>query len=59
MVRGDFAATFELAMARKDVRLAIETADAPLAVLPAIAARMDALIAAGRGGDDVGVLALR
>jgi hypothetical protein len=31
---------------------------APLAVLPAIAARMDALIARGHGGDDLGVLAV-
>jgi 3-hydroxyisobutyrate dehydrogenase len=62
MARGDFAATFELTMARKDVRLAVETAVAdggPLAVLPAIAARMDELIAAGRGGDDLAVLAAR
>jgi len=59
MARGDFAATFELSMARKDVRLAIETAaegGRRLAVLPAIAARMDELIAGGRGGDDLGVL---
>ncbi|HEX3867712.1 MAG TPA: NAD(P)-dependent oxidoreductase, partial [Gemmatimonadaceae bacterium] len=34
----DYSATFELAMARKDVRLMMETADAtPLAVLPGIA----------------------
>jgi len=60
MARGDFAATFELSMARKDVRLALETAAAsggPLAILPAIASRMDALIEAGRGTDDLGVLA--
>jgi 3-hydroxyisobutyrate dehydrogenase-like beta-hydroxyacid dehydrogenase len=58
MARGDFVATFELAMARKDVRLMVETAGAaPLGVLPAIAARMDAFIAAGHGGDDMGVLA--
>jgi hypothetical protein len=44
-------------MARKDVRLMLETADAlPLAALPAIAARMDALIAEGHGGDDLAVL---
>ncbi|MDX2183997.1 MAG: NAD(P)-dependent oxidoreductase [Gemmatimonadaceae bacterium] len=53
----DFAATFELAMARKDVRLMLETAgDAPLAVLPGVAARMDALLAAGHGHDDLAVL---
>jgi 3-hydroxyisobutyrate dehydrogenase-like beta-hydroxyacid dehydrogenase len=61
MARGDYAATFELAMARKDVRLMLETAaaglpDAPLAILPAIAARMDAVIAEGKGGEDLGVI---
>jgi 3-hydroxyisobutyrate dehydrogenase-like beta-hydroxyacid dehydrogenase len=57
MARGDFTATFELGMARKDVRLALETVGGvPLAVLPAIAARMDALIAAGYGADDLGAL---
>ena len=51
------AASFELAMARKDVRLMIETAgDTPLAVLPGVAERMDALIADGRGGDDRAVM---
>lgn len=53
----DFSATFELAMARKDVRLMLETAgDAPLAVLPGVAARMDALLADGHGHDDLAVL---
>ncbi len=48
---------FELTMARKDVRLMIETAGVtPLAALPAIAARMDALIAEGHGGEDLGVI---
>jgi len=57
MVAGDFAPGFELAMARKDLRLMIETAGAlPLAVLPAVAERMDALIAEGHGAEDVGVL---
>src|SRR5438094_376385 len=42
MSRGDFSATFELTMARKDMRLMIEASgDQPLAVLPAIAKRMD------------------
>lgn len=55
---GDFTPGFELTMARKDVRLMIETAgDRTLAVLPAIAARMDALIAEGHGQDDFGILA--
>jgi 3-hydroxyisobutyrate dehydrogenase-like beta-hydroxyacid dehydrogenase len=59
MAAGDFAPAFELAMARKDVRLMHETAGAlPLAALPGVAARMDALIAAGRGGDDLAVLAV-
>jgi 3-hydroxyisobutyrate dehydrogenase len=61
MARGDFAASFELTMARKDVRLMIESTqrggDAPLAALPAIAARMDTLIARGLGDADLAVLA--
>jgi 3-hydroxyisobutyrate dehydrogenase-like beta-hydroxyacid dehydrogenase len=58
MAAGDFSPAFELAMARKDVGLMQDTAGGrPLAALPAIAARMDALVAAGRGGDDLGVLA--
>jgi hypothetical protein len=45
-------------MARKDVRLMIETAGAlPLAMLPGFAARMDALLAAGYGGFDFSVIA--
>lgn len=58
MIARNYAPAFELAMARKDVRLMIETAGStPLSVLPAIAARMDALIAEGHGGDDVGIIA--
>ena len=54
---GDFTPSFELAMARKDIGLMLETAkDFPLAVLPGLAARMDALIAAGHGADDVGIV---
>ena len=57
MVARNWSPGFELAMARKDVRLMLETADGtPLAALPAVAARMDALIAAGHGADDLGVL---
>lgn len=57
MARGNFAPSFELAMARKDVRLMLETvADRPMAALPAIAARMDQLIAAGHGASDASVL---
>jgi 3-hydroxyisobutyrate dehydrogenase len=59
MAKGDFTPSFELAMARKDVGLMLETAEgAPLAALPAIAARMDELIAAGHGGKDASALGL-
>jgi len=58
MVRGDFSPMFELAMARKDVRLMLESAGhQPLIVLPALAARMDEMIAAGHGKDDVAAIA--
>jgi len=59
MAKADFAASFELAMARKDVGLMIETiGDGPMAALPAIAARMDELIAAGHGAKDTTALGL-
>jgi 3-hydroxyisobutyrate dehydrogenase len=59
MARGNFAASFELTMARKDVRLMLETAgDRPLAALPAIAARMDQLIAQGHGALDASALGI-
>lgn len=59
MAKGNFVASFELDMARKDVRLMLETAGArPLAALPAIAARMDQLIAAGHGAKDASVLGI-
>lgn len=58
MSRGDFSASFELTMARKDIRLMIEAAGGqPLAVLPAIAKRMDEAIARGHGRDDLGAIA--
>ena len=53
-------ASWELGMARKDARLMLDEAKAknvPLAVLPTIAARMDAVIAQGHGHDDWTVLA--
>jgi len=57
MAKRNFAPAFALAMARKDVRLMMESANgAPLITLPAIAARMDALIGEGLGGSDLGVL---
>jgi 3-hydroxyisobutyrate dehydrogenase len=61
MLDGNFAQpSWELAMARKDARLMLEEvarADLALAVLPAIAARMDAVIAAGHAHDDWTVIA--
>lgn len=58
MAAGDFSASFAMAMARKDMRLMLETAAGqPLTVLPAIAARMDAAIARGHGADDLGAIA--
>lgn len=61
MARGDFSASFELAMARKDLRLMLEAADVgsvPLAVLPGLAERMDALLARGLGQEDLSALAI-
>jgi 3-hydroxyisobutyrate dehydrogenase len=57
MAKGSFNLSFELAMARKDVRLMLETVGArPMAALPALAARMDQLIAAGQGDKDFSVI---
>lgn len=57
MARGDFSATFELTMARKDIRLMIEAAgQQPMTVLPAIAHRMDKAIAAGFGAEDLAAI---
>jgi 3-hydroxyisobutyrate dehydrogenase-like beta-hydroxyacid dehydrogenase len=58
MARGDFSATFELTMARKDMRLMLEAAGGePLVVLPPIAKRMDDAIAKGHGAEDLGAIA--
>jgi len=55
----NFTPNFELGMARKDIALMLATAgDAPLAALPGIAQRMDALIAAGHAADDVSVIGI-
>ncbi len=59
--KGQFGpTTFELSMARKDLRLMLETAasDHPI-VLPAIAERMDELIGRGMGAEDYTILARR
>ncbi|MCA9629118.1 MAG: NAD(P)-dependent oxidoreductase [Myxococcales bacterium] len=59
MAAGNYDASFEMTMARKDVRLMLETAgDAALCVLPGIAERMDRLIEAGHGARDLAALAL-
>ncbi len=59
MAKGNFTLSFELAMARKDVRLMLETTgNRPMAALPAVAARMDQLIAAGHGAEDASVLGI-
>lgn len=59
MADGDYAATFELTMARKDLGLMLDAVgDAPLSILRALAARADELIGRGHGTDDVGVLAV-
>ena len=53
-------ASFELSMARKDVRLMTAAArGGPLLVLPAVARRMDEAIAAGHGNEDLAVLGVR
>jgi 3-hydroxyisobutyrate dehydrogenase-like beta-hydroxyacid dehydrogenase len=58
MARADFQATFELTMARKDMRLMLEAATGqPLTVLPGIAKAMDDAIAKGHGQDDLGAIA--
>jgi 3-hydroxyisobutyrate dehydrogenase len=58
--RCDFSATFELTMARKDIRLMTEAAGGqPLTVLKSITSRMDEAIAEGHGQNDLGALAAR
>lgn len=58
MAEGDFSPSFELAMARKDVRLMLESAGArPVAALGGIASRMDTLLGEGFAESDFGVLA--
>src|SRR3954470_9133606 len=58
MARADFSASFELTMARKDMRLMLEAAAGePMTVLPSIARAMDEAIAKGHGKDDLGAIA--
>lgn len=56
---GTRPASFELTMARKDVRLMLTTAGEGLVVLPGVAAAMDRAIDAGKGSADFGVFARR
>lgn len=59
MAKGNFTPSFELVMARKDVRLMLETlGNQRLAALPAVAERMDQLISRGLGAEDASVLAI-
>ncbi len=58
MARADFSATFELTMARKDLRLMLEAANGQrVVVLDRIAQRMDEAIAKGHGQEDLGAIA--
>ena len=61
MARGEVTPpSFEVAMARKDVRLMMEAAkQEPLVTLPTIARRMDEVIAAGGGGKDLAAIGVR
>lgn len=57
MVEGNFAPQFTLAVARKDLRLMLETAGSePTPMLRALATRMDELIAMNESAYDVAVL---
>ena len=60
LAEGDFAASFELTMARKDVRLMLEEAGrhgAELLVVPGVAAMLDAALARGDGASDMVAMA--
>ena len=59
MARGEtMPPSFEISMARKDVRLMTESARGEtLVVLPGVARRMDDLVAAGRGHEDIAAIA--
>jgi 3-hydroxyisobutyrate dehydrogenase-like beta-hydroxyacid dehydrogenase len=56
MAAGDYTPSFETTMARKDVRLMLESCDA-LQIVPAVAALLDRAIAEGHGSEDVGSIA--
>jgi 3-hydroxyisobutyrate dehydrogenase len=57
---GDFTPSFEMTMARKDIRLMIEEAGrhgTELAIMPAVAALLDSAIAQGLGAQDASAAA--
>jgi 3-hydroxyisobutyrate dehydrogenase-like beta-hydroxyacid dehydrogenase len=57
MVTGEFESNFTLDVARKDLRLMLETAgDLATPMLAALAARMDEAISTGHGGEDFAVI---
>ncbi|MGV3711001.1 MAG: NAD(P)-dependent oxidoreductase [Gemmatimonas sp.] len=57
MMKGDYNATFTLDVARKDIRLMVESAGAePVPMLRALADRMDDALGAGQQEFDIGVL---
>lgn len=57
MATRDYTPTFELSMARKDLRLMIDTAaERPLATLRGLADRIDTLLAEGHAADDLAVI---
>lgn len=59
MAAGDYETQWTVAMARKDVRLMEAVAgEAPLSALPAVAARLEALMARGDGERDVGAMSI-
>lgn len=57
MLNGDYKATFTLDVARKDVRLMVESAGTePVPMMRALGQRMDEVLAAGMAEFDIGVL---
>jgi len=60
LAEGDFTPSFELTMARKDVRLMLEEAErhgAELLIVPGVAAMLDAAVARGDGASDMVAMA--
>lgn len=60
LVSGAYDTSFTLDVARKDLRLMLETAgEEPVPMLAALAARMDDVIAAGQGSQDFAIIGKR